>query len=490
VTSGWLADPAVLERLRAFIASAAQAPGVEISRVHPLQGGAIQENWALDVEIDGGERAGRHALVLRADAPSRVAASHRRADEFALIAVAHAAGVTVPEPYWLCTDPEVIGRAFYLMRRMPGVAAGHRLVKETTLGGPREALAERLGRELARIHAITPQSIAGFAGRHSYDFLGAPSPNPALDRVALYRRWLDELEQARPALEWSLRWLELHARSAAEVTLVHQDFRTGNYLVDEHGLTAILDWEFCAWGDPLSDIGWFCAECWRFGAADREAGGIAKRAPFYRGYEEASGRRIDPAAVHYWEVAAHVRWAVIAPPLLGPGEVAGAGADRTHGRRARAGDPGPCRRRPGCRGQGGVTIDRPDSAALLEEARRTLLERLLPLLPTTHRYDALMVANAMAIAARESVQGGAACRDLLPALTELTGAGADGGAADRDVCRQLIEGERRLAQAIRAGVYDASGPARAAVRRYLRAAALARVRISNPKAIREQGMEK
>jgi aminoglycoside phosphotransferase (APT) family kinase protein len=93
---------------------------------------------------------------------------------------------------------------------------------------------------------------------------------------------------------------------------VHQDFRTGNYLVDERGLIAILDWEFCTWGDPMVDIGWFCARCWRFGATDQEAGGIASREPFYRGYEAAAGRTVDPHAVHYWEVMAHVRWAVIA----------------------------------------------------------------------------------------------------------------------------------------------------------------------------------
>ena len=32
----------------------------------------------------------------------------------------------------------------------------------------------------------------------------------------------------------------------------------------------------------------------------------------YAGYEAASGRRIDRDAVAYWEVMAHVRWAVIA----------------------------------------------------------------------------------------------------------------------------------------------------------------------------------
>jgi aminoglycoside phosphotransferase (APT) family kinase protein len=198
------------------------------------------------------------------------------------------------------------------MRRVPGVAAGHRIVKELSLGGPRDALAERLGRELASIHAVTPRTVARLAPDQSLAFLPRSSSNPGLDRVQLYRSYLDELGDPHPALEWGLRWLELNARPARETTLVHQDFRTGNYLVDEHGLTAILDWEFCAWGDPMSDIGWFCAKCWRFGATEREAGGIAARAPFYRGYEAASGRRIDAAAVHYWEVAAHVRWAVIA----------------------------------------------------------------------------------------------------------------------------------------------------------------------------------
>jgi aminoglycoside phosphotransferase (APT) family kinase protein len=306
------ADTAAQERLTRFVAAAAGARHATIANLAPLRGGAIQENWSVDIELEGGASSGRHALVLRTDAPSRVAASHGRAQEYALLRLAQAAGVAAPEPLWLCTDPAVIGRAFYLMRRVPGVAAGHRIVKDLSLGGSRDALAERLGQELARIHAVTPQTLVRLSLDQAFDFLTPASINPGLDRVHLYRRYLDELGDPHPALEWGLRWLKLNSRPSREITLVHQDFRTGNYLVDERGLTAILDWEFCAWGDPMSDVGWFCAKCWRFGATDREAGGIAARAPFYRGYEAAAGRRIDPAAVHYWEVAAHVRWAVIA----------------------------------------------------------------------------------------------------------------------------------------------------------------------------------
>jgi hypothetical protein len=45
--------------------------------------------------------------------------------------------------------------------------------------------------------------------------------------------------------------------------------------------------------------------------------------------------------------------------------------------------------------------NRPYGNELLEVARRTLLDELLPLLPAEKTYEALMVANAMAIAARE-----------------------------------------------------------------------------------------
>ena len=45
--------------------------------------------------------------------------------------------------------------------------------------------------------------------------------------------------------------------------------------------------------------------------------------------------------------------------------------------------------------------DRPDGAELLAVARATLLEDLLPELPQSRRYQALMIANAMAMARRE-----------------------------------------------------------------------------------------
>ncbi|MBD5657334.1 MAG: phosphotransferase family protein [Candidatus Eremiobacteraeota bacterium] len=275
--------------------------GCTIDRVELLSGGAIQQNWLLVGTVD----AKPFAWVLRTDAASSLMMSHSRAQEFALLRVAEAAGVTVAKPLALCEDLSVLGTPFFVAQRASGTALASRVVKDLGLGGDRTKLGGILGAELARIHRIRPPEP-------ELAFLPLPVRTAALDAVDSGRATLDELEVSRPVLEWGLRWLERNAPAASEIVLCHRDFRTGNYMLDARGVSAILDWEFAGWGDGAEDLGWFCAACWRFGRDDLEAGGVALRGDFYRGYERESGNRIDPDAVHYWEVAAHVRWAVIA----------------------------------------------------------------------------------------------------------------------------------------------------------------------------------
>ena len=288
--------------IEGFINRSGHAQESHIEQAQLLSGGAIQENWLIRVQIEGGPHAGLLEAVVRTDAPSGVSTSHSRAEEFALLKTVFAAGVTVPEPLWLCEDGGVIGRPFFIMRRVSGNAAGHALVKHADR---HPELAERLGAELARIHSIKPPQAA-------LGFLHLTEEPPASRLIKRWREFLDNHQTPYPVLEWGLRWLERHAPLTKGVTLCHRDFRTGNYMVDERGLTGILDWEFADWSDPMEDIGWFCAKCWRFGANGREAGGIGKREDFYRGYEGVSGKSLDRQQVHYWEVVAHLNWAVIA----------------------------------------------------------------------------------------------------------------------------------------------------------------------------------
>ncbi|MCW3474547.1 phosphotransferase family protein [Limobrevibacterium gyesilva] len=290
------------ETRRASLAAwlGARAGSVAIRDMALMSGGAIQQNWKLDVTVGGTPQA----WVLRTDAPATLSVSRSRAEEFHLLKAAHEAGATVPEPLFLCTDESVVGKPFFIMRRVAGIAAGHRVVKSETLGGGRVALVTALGRELARIHAIRPP-------RPDLAFLALPDRPPCTRFVAAMRAHLDRGRLPRPMLEWGLRHLERSAAPAGDIVLCHNDFRTGNYMADDTGITGILDWEFAAWGDPHEDLGWLCARCWRFGGPG-EVGGVGPRAPFYAAYEAASGRKIDPAKVRWWEIAAAIRWAVVA----------------------------------------------------------------------------------------------------------------------------------------------------------------------------------
>ena len=92
---------------------------------------------------------------------------------------------------------------------------------------------------------------------------------------------------------------------------MHGDYRTGNYLADETGVTAILDWEGAHLGDPVEDLGWLCVKSWRFGAVDKPAGGFGSREELWSAYESAGGARVDPARAHWWEVFGTARWGII-----------------------------------------------------------------------------------------------------------------------------------------------------------------------------------
>jgi aminoglycoside phosphotransferase (APT) family kinase protein len=289
-------------RIEAFLRAAAQADTVRVTRLERMSGGAVQENWALDAAVTGGPWSGVQRWVLRTDAAARVEASHKRGEEFQILQIAHAAGLSAPKPLWLCRDQSVTGREFFVMQRLPGVASGHRVTRDASLVPDRARLARELAVNLARLHAIKPP-------QPKLSFLKTML---ARDAIALYRCYLDHMPEPHPVLEQGLRWCELTAPRNEETTFIHRDYRTGNYLVDGGRLAGVLDWEFAAFGNPLEDVGWIFAKCWRFAGKHLPAGGIAEAADFLLPYQQQSGRTVTANALVYWQVMAHVRWAMIA----------------------------------------------------------------------------------------------------------------------------------------------------------------------------------
>ncbi|HLU02426.1 MAG TPA: DUF6285 domain-containing protein [Advenella sp.] len=118
--------------------------------------------------------------------------------------------------------------------------------------------------------------------------------------------------------------------------------------------------------------------------------------------------------------------------------------------------------------------NQPDAHNLLVTARQLLLDELVPALGDQHRYAALMIANAIGIAARE-IRPPVADEDISRALDSfLAGSGAAGAHSSDSA-------EAQLAQLIRDRKMAADAQSSQALIELLLYLTRSKLRISNPK---------
>jgi aminoglycoside phosphotransferase (APT) family kinase protein len=287
-------------RLRAALRR--HLPGFcELHSVTRLSGGASQETYRLVVDTD----AGRRSLALRRSAggvwsdevePGRAGI----ACEAMLMRLARDAGVPEPEVLASLERSDGLGRGF-LMEWLDGETLGSRIVRSESLATVRPRLARQCGEVLARIHAIDLEAN-GLGTR-----LQRVEPRAFVEQTwGAYKL----LATPQPMIDYTARWLLDHLPTEPRLTLVHNDFRNGNLIVDEQGIVAVLDWELAHIGDPMRDLGWICTNSWRFGRRDLPVGGFGEYADLFLGYEAVSGARVDPEQVRFWEVFGSFWWSV------------------------------------------------------------------------------------------------------------------------------------------------------------------------------------
>lgn len=119
--------------------------------------------------------------------------------------------------------------------------------------------------------------------------------------------------------------------------------------------------------------------------------------------------------------------------------------------------------------------ERPLGSELLEIARSVLREKLLKNLPTELHYDALMIANAMAIAARQLEFGEKPEQEEMASLLALLN---ETKQAD-NLRAELLRLNRLLVNKVRSGEFDNGAAAKA----HLWAAAVQKCKESAPKAL-------
>jgi aminoglycoside phosphotransferase (APT) family kinase protein len=276
VIEGFVGGPVTIEGLRRF------------------SGGASRETWGLDA-ID----ADHHVLplVLRRDPSGRPSATGNGI-ESAILTAAFEAGVPAPRVRAFLSDDDGLGAGF-LMDRIDGETIPRRILRDDAYTEARPLLATQAGTIAARIHTVDPATLP------ELPVMGAR------EQIDQQRTYLDTFGEPHPALELGLRWLDEHAPTDRDPALVHGDFRNGNFVIGADGIRAVLDWELAHLGDPLEDLGWLCVKSWRFGNADRIAGGFGSLADLLAAYSEASGRTVTEEEVRFWVVLGTVKWGVI-----------------------------------------------------------------------------------------------------------------------------------------------------------------------------------
>jgi aminoglycoside phosphotransferase (APT) family kinase protein len=259
----------------------------EIEGLAPLLGGASRELWTFDALVE----AERHELVARRD-PAGVEDPDGRAREAEVLAAAGRHGVPAPALLWFAPDTGLV------MQRLQGEARPGRILRQERFETARSRLVDEIARAAAATHSVPLAELS-------------LAPMSAAESVAALEAELDRIGEPHPALELGLRWLRAHLPAPVEPALVHGDFRLSNWLVDEAGLVAVLDWELCHAGDAAEDLGWLCIRSWRFGADERAAAGLGSRDELLTAYEAAGGRAVSREELRFWEVYGNVRWGVI-----------------------------------------------------------------------------------------------------------------------------------------------------------------------------------
>jgi aminoglycoside phosphotransferase (APT) family kinase protein len=160
--------------------------------------------------------------------------------------------VPVPEPLALCTDTDVLGATFYVMRDVPGEVLRTPEATEALSPSSRATLASELVATLADLHAVSPDAVGlGDYGRRS-DYC-----------VRQIRTWGAQWERSKtrdlPDMEVLFARLAEQAPADSANTIVHGDFRLDNTVVslvspEAPRVAAVLDWELSTLGDPLADL--------------------------------------------------------------------------------------------------------------------------------------------------------------------------------------------------------------------------------------------
>ena len=192
-------------------------------------------------------------VVRRPPFGTKAKTAHSMIREYRIMTELKPVYPSVPETLHYSDDESIIGSEFYVMRKVDGLLISNRIPAEWNFTSEdTRRFCTGFWEKLIELHQV--DYIAAGLG----DF---GKPEGYVERQVLgWNRRFEKVITADVDRFASVRdWLVANMPSdSARHSVLHGDFRIDNVILDKHNpcnVLAVLDWEICALGDPLMDLG-------------------------------------------------------------------------------------------------------------------------------------------------------------------------------------------------------------------------------------------
>jgi aminoglycoside phosphotransferase (APT) family kinase protein len=184
-----------------------------------------------------------------------VKSAHDMAREFNVLEKLSKVYRPAPKPLIYCADEAIISSEFYLMERRNGLIIRGKS-PDTLAHSPKlqRKVVESFIENFANLHALNYEKIG-------LGDLGKPAGYAQRQVTGWTKRYFNAKTDSQIELEKSIEWLNANipeSRNSQGATLVHNDYKFDNVMLNPDDLTeivAVLDWEMTTIGEPLMDLG-------------------------------------------------------------------------------------------------------------------------------------------------------------------------------------------------------------------------------------------
>lgn len=232
------------EALAAYLK--ARLPGADAPMtVRQFGGGAANLTYLLDF-------AGTEYVLRRPPLGPVAASAHDMQREYRVLSRLYKHYPPAPKAFLYCDDEDVIGAPFQVMERRRGRVIRTRMPEDwTAIDDAPQRMSRALVDALADFHAVDYEK-AGLGD------LGRPDGFVERQVEGWCARWNKAKVEDLDAMDRTHEWLMANLPPSGRASLVHNDFKLDNVMLadDDPGrVVAVLDWDMCTLGDPLSDLG-------------------------------------------------------------------------------------------------------------------------------------------------------------------------------------------------------------------------------------------